>query len=1006
MTGVAGTDRTRPLGAAPGALAFVAAWVVAGMIARLTGTPVVVALMASLAVLFVAEFLAGRSAARQLHVSTITAAPTATAGAPTTLDVELTARHRRQRLGRLRLLTPAPTSSDVATATLTPDTVGRGRLSLDAVFDRPGIVETIVATVEYSGPFGLLWWKRTATVPVAPIHVAPTAATLTVDELDRHHSPLDGDASSERGNHLGDIDGVRVWRDGDPVGSIHWPSTLRSGELIVHDRTATTDERWEIDLDALTERRDDEVAARLRHTLEEGLRLGHQLHVVHRGERHTVGSIADAAHWSAVIADSTTSSNESAPPSWWRRPLRLVHSDEPATEVGRPARWATAVAAGCGLLMLVGALSRSLLFVAAVVAGVALGAAVSSRLGGRRPPLLQVAIVAVIVGAFAMIAVDASGVSGLLEALRGPLPNLLVLLVVLHGFEVVDRRTLRVHQAITFVIAAYAAGLRIDDALGWWIAAWGGALLVSMALGVRIRPAATRVPDARAASRAIAGLTGAAVATLALLAVVPIPDGPARLGLPALSTSSAPIDSPGALAAPGGSTTPLPSSGQRGTIGEVVGYPGFTDTLDTTIRGDLGDQIVMRVRAPEPAFWRGQTFSEFDGRVWTASPDRGTRQEGPNIEVAPTLGDGIADEVPTETFVQTYFVETDLPNVVFAAARPSEVIFDGDLWARPDGALRSDVTLAPGSVYTVVSQRPQVTAELLRDQGDLGDVFARFVGQPGAEELDAFLDVPDSTTQRTIELAAELRQATTYDTILAYERWLGANTRYDLDAPVPADGADAVDDFLFESRLGYCEQIASTLAVMLRSQGVPARLATGYIPGERDRVSGVWKVRASDAHSWVEVWFPQTGWQSFDPTASVPLAGETDAGTIGGDLVAATASSVAAYRVELAAIAAVGVAIWLAFVATLRWRARRRRGRWGLLQDRFSALDRHGADAPGDHQRRATNPERASQLQPPDVAAAVAEVLDRAAFDPGWVDDDELYDRTRTGLATLERERR
>ena len=55
---------------------------------------------------------------------------------------------------------------------------------------------------------------------------------------------------------------------------------------------------------------------------------------------------------------------------------------------------------------------------------------------------------------------------------------------------------------------------------------------------------------------------------------------------------------------------------------------------------------------------------------------------------------------------------------------------------------------------------------------------------------------------------------------------------------------DAVDDFLFESRRGFCEQIASALAVMLRTQGVPARLATGYVPGERDRVAGVWKVRA------------------------------------------------------------------------------------------------------------------------------------------------------------------
>ena len=131
------------------------------------------------------------------------------------------------------------------------------------------------------------------------------------------------------------------------------------------------------------------------------------------------------------------------------------------------------------------------------------------------------------------------------------------------------------------------------------------------------------------------------------------------------------------------------------------------------MRGDLGDDIVMRVRAPEPAFWRGQTFSEFDGRVWTVSPDSGIRRDGPMIDVPATIGDDSAAQVSTEELTQTYYVETALPNVVFAAARPRQVIFDGSPWTRPDGALRSDVVLVPGSVYTVVSERVAVTADLL-----------------------------------------------------------------------------------------------------------------------------------------------------------------------------------------------------------------------------------------------------------------------------------------------------
>ncbi len=511
--------------------------------------------------------------------------------------------------------------------------------------------------------------------------------------------------------------------------------------------------------------------------------------------------------------------------------------------------------------------------------------------------------------------------------------------------------------------------------------------------------------SARVAARWTVSIVAIGVATLAVLSLVPIPDGPARLGLPALSSDAPTVDFPGGLARPDGSTAPGNGSPDRAPDGEVVGYPGFTETLDTSIRGELGDDIVMRVRAPEPAFWRGQTFTDFDGRTWTVSPDLGQPQDGPVIDVPATVGDALGSTVPSRELVQTYFVEQDLPNIVFAAAQAVQVIFDGTLWTRPDGALRSDVTLTAGSVYTVISQRIQVDADVLRAQGDLGAFYAGFREMAGSDELDPFLELPDSTTQRTIDLARSLRTpgASTYDTILAYEAWLGANTEYDLDAPVPADGADAVDDFLFESQLGFCEQIASALTIMLRSQGVPARLATGYVPGERDRVSGVWNVKGSDAHAWVEVWFPLTGWQAFDPTAEVPLAADAGGDTVGGDLIGAALSSIASHRDEIAlvllACGAVLVGVRLVVVA----RYRRRRGRWGLLQDRFASLATPPVDGV------VTNARLASAVADPEheaAARAVADELDRAAFDPTWVDDDERFEHTRSTLAVMERTKR
>lgn len=1045
---MASTDRTRPAGLAPGSGAFVASWIVTGLVARLTGTPAVLALMAALLVTIAAEALAGWLLIRRCAVTSIVAPRVTTVGVATPLTIETTVGPVR-RDGRLTI------SSNGATVCVLvlpdPARIGDRGLVADAIFETAGIIESLVAKVEFTGPFGLVWWRHTTTVAVTDIAVAPTPGDGVL-HVDRASALNDGLADSSRGNQRGDVDGVRTWRDGDAVGAIHWPSSLRAGDLIVHDRAATTDERWMLDLDEVIASTNDAaatVAGRVRATLERGLRDGYQVAISHDGDEDRVRSDDDAARWSAWVAQTVAHRHGDTSPApvdrpWWRREIRVGRARlfaEPASSVRAPARWAAGAAAVASLSMLVGALSPSYALVAVIAVGVGLGVFVSLWVArrGRRPVALQVAIVLAVIAALAVIASDARSVDGLLAALRGPMPNLLVLLVVLHGFEVTDRRTLRVHQAITFVVAAYAAGLRIDTALGWWIAAWGAAFFASLLLTARTPGEAGDAGDAEAGLahrvhrvhrvpvhrghrglllRPAAWVGLGVAATVALLSVVPIPDGPARLGLPALSTSTTGAPRPGGLSTPDGSLTALPSTDtapDRRSIGNAVGYPGFTDRLDTSVRGDLGDAIVMRVRAPESAFWRGQTFTRFDGRTWTVSPERGRRQSGPIIDVTPTVGDASGADLPAEELTQTYYVEADLPNVVFAAARPKQVIFDGALWTRPDGALRSDVTLTAGSVYTVISERPAVTADMLRAQGDLAPFFSGFRQATGGDAVDRFLELPASTTRRTIDLADSLRTPgeSTYDTILSYEQWLGENTQYDLDAPVPAAGADAVDDFLFESQRGFCEQIASTMAIMLRTQGVPARLATGYVAGERDRVSGVWKVRASDAHAWVEVWFPLTGWQAFDPTASVPFAGDAGGGTVGGDLVGASVSSIVSHRLQVGALGLALVVGWLLLSALSTWRHRRRRGRWGLLQDRFSTLSvnfvstRAGDCGPDAERPVLTNPDRAALVGPSgvamSVAMSVATTLDRAAFDPDWVDDDEAYRATRSAVTVLER---
>src|SRR5690606_33351871 len=158
----------------------------------------------------------------------------------------------------------------------------------------------------------------------------------------------------------------------------------------------------------------------------------------------------------------------------------------------------------------------------------------------------------------------------------------------------------------------------------------------------------------------------------------------------------------------------------------------------------------------------------------------------------------------------------------------------------------------------------------------------------------------------------------------------------------------------FGSRRGFCEQIASALVVMLRTQGVPARLATGYTPGTRDPVAGVWEVRARNAHAWAEVWFPEVGWQAFDPTAGVPLAGDTAPGTVGAGVVAGLGRWAGAHPEVVAAAVAVPLAALAFGRLAIELVRRHRRGRWGVLQDRFvSIAERAGAPSGATNRRRA-----------------------------------------------------
>jgi transglutaminase-like putative cysteine protease len=277
----------------------------------------------------------------------------------------------------------------------------------------------------------------------------------------------------------------------------------------------------------------------------------------------------------------------------------------------------------------------------------------------------------------------------------------------------------------------------------------------------------------------------------------------------------------------------------------------------------------MKVRAAAPDYWRGTSYDSWDGRTWSRSPL-------PDGVDDPNAG-GVSADVPIErqNLVQVFTVVSGGSDLLFGAYRAVQHVSpDGRSHTQSDGTTTVPRVLGPGARYAVVSSRPVVDADLLRRADPLGGPLPSGVRA-------RYLALPSRSPTRAVELARQVTdsQPTTYDKIRALERWIGDHTTYTLDIPPLPAGADAVDQFLFVDRKGYCEQIATSLAVMLRGIGVPARLGVGYVPGQRSWARDEFVVRSRDAHAWVEVWFPGVGWQAFDPTASVPMSGDSSPST-------------------------------------------------------------------------------------------------------------------------------
>ena len=298
---------------------------------------------------------------------------------------------------------------------------------------------------------------------------------------------------------------------------------------------------------------------------------------------------------------------------------------------------------------------------------------------------------------------------------------------------------------------------------------------------------------------------------------------------------------------------------------------------------------MLRVRARQAAYWKAMDLDIFDGAVWRQNPR--PRSEAVGSELAENIVSRRTWTQQIDVTLRNLESDTFVTAGIATAVRgePSYPI-GGGIFAAPDGIGKGDTYSA--DVYT-----PRPSDRQLRDASTDYEDWLRFYrtvilppppesdfpptimtwpgfDDRGAPEAERFDEVPfDQALERArldriSALAQELKAGTEtpFEYMEAIEAHLGGDYGY---TERPPEAARTLDGFLFDAKLGYCQQFSGAEALLLRMGGVPARVATGFTSGSFDEDEQEYVVRDLDAHSWVEVWFPEYGWVQRDPTPAL-----------------------------------------------------------------------------------------------------------------------------------------
>jgi len=294
---------------------------------------------------------------------------------------------------------------------------------------------------------------------------------------------------------------------------------------------------------------------------------------------------------------------------------------------------------------------------------------------------------------------------------------------------------------------------------------------------------------------------------------------------------------------------------------------GFSDRVQLGKIGtiQLSNAVVMHIQVDgdnlggSDLHWRGVALADFDGKTWSNPKEQFFLRHQANSFLVPRTNGPLQPHTSSlreHVIHYRVLMEPIGTNVFFLAP-----------WARSiSGDYRLVAGDSSGAVYDFDSQHPIARYEADSDITPTPPAELRAAGRNYPPQLATYLRLPP-LDPRVPQLAEKITSAATndFDKAAAVENYLRTRFGYTLELPQTAV-KDPIANFLFERKQGHCEYFASSMAVLLRSLGIPARVVNGFRSDEFNDLTGNYVVRAKNAHSWVEAYFPNYGWQTFDPT--------------------------------------------------------------------------------------------------------------------------------------------